>query len=79
MIVPEFRFLSMEDKGLRRAAVELGKTSFGITPKHFHSIDMRLSPYKFILMMEHPIVIVTVQNQSVVSSPAIGVDAYLEQ
>jgi hypothetical protein len=64
----------MEGKGLRRTAIELGKTSFGITPKRFHSIDMRLSSYKFILMMEHPIVIVTIQNQSVVSSPTIGVD-----
>jgi hypothetical protein len=63
----------MENEGLRRTAVELGKTFFDMTPKRFHSIDMRLSPYKFILMMEHPIVIVTVQNQPVVSSPAIGV------
>jgi hypothetical protein len=47
------------------ATVEFCKAVFCITQKGFNAVDMRLASGKFVLAMEHPIVFITVENQSV--------------
>ncbi len=64
----------MKEKRFRVATVKLGQASFGEAPKRFDAVDMRLAASKFILAMEHTIMIITIQNQAIVGRPTIGVD-----
>ena len=56
---------------VRIATVELGESALGKTPEVLDSIYMAFSPCKFVLAVKNSVMVVAVENQAVVSLPAV--------
>jgi hypothetical protein len=74
VVEAEFGLLEMKTEGSGGAAVELGKASFGETPKTLDAVDVAFAPDKFVLGMEDAAVVVAIDDEAVIGAPAAGVD-----
>lgn len=75
MIKAKLSLLQVPVKSLLRDPVEFSQASLGVTPERFNSVDMVTSPGKFVLaMMDSEMLVKTQVDQSMISSPAIGVN-----
>ena len=75
MIKAKLSLLQVPVKSLLRDPVEFSQASLGVTPERFNSVDMVTSPGKFVLaMMDSEMLVKTQVDQSILSSPAIGVN-----
>ena len=75
MIKPEFTLLQIQRKLVRRNAVELREPPLREAPKALDAVHMRLPSHEFVLTVEDAVVVVAVENETVVRSPAIRVDS----
>ena len=72
MIKPEFSLLQMQLKGMLCEPVELGKPSFGKTPKRLNAVDMRNAPGEFIIAMIDAVMFIKANiDQAIVATPAM--------
>lgn len=77
MIKSPLIFFEVEDKYIIGESIEFGEPSFGKTPETFNAINMRFSACKLILRMVHAVVIISVQNKSVIDYGASFQDSSL--
>ena len=54
--------------------IELGESSFAETPEALDAVDMVFPAGELVAGMVDPVVVVTVEDEAVVSLPAVGVD-----
>ena len=75
MVETELGFFEMEVEGMFWDAVELEQAAFGEAPEAFDSVDVVRSADELVLSVADPEVLVEAEiNQSVVASPAIGME-----
>src|SRR6188768_4322549 len=75
MIKTKFGFFQVQVKSMRKHAIELSQMPFCKAPERFDTVNMPLTIGKFILSMVNPEVFVKTNiNQSVIASPAIGMN-----
>ena len=71
MVVTPLALHQVYYKLVRIATVELGESALGETPKVPDSVYMTFSSGKFVLAVKNSVMVVAVQNQAVVSLPAV--------
>lgn len=75
MIKSKLTLLQMQSKGMFSHAIELRQASFGKAPKGFNTVDMAAASDELIIAMVDSKVLVKANiDQTIVATPAIGVD-----
>lgn len=75
MIESKLSFFQVQIKRVFRDTVKLGQATLCIAPERFDTVDMPFSTRKLILPMMHSKVLVKADiDQSIVTSPTIGMD-----
>ena len=72
--VTPFAFLKVSEKKIFPNAIEFGEPTFDKTPKRFDAIDMGFAHSKGLIFVDAHMLVVTDRNQTIVPSPAIGMD-----
>jgi|SRR5699024_160808 len=72
MIKTKFGFFQMQIKGLFRHTIKLGKSSLGITPKRFDSVNVASWIGEFIFaMLDSVVLVISNIYQTIVTGPTI--------
>ena len=74
MIEAPFRFLEVVVKVFPSNPAQFCQTQLGETPEGLDAINVAAPPGKFVGVMMNTVVLVTLQKQSVVGPPSVGVD-----
>ena len=74
MIPAPFRFLEVKKEEFRPDAAQFDETEFGITPEALDPVDVIFAAGKLVFVVMNAMMLVTAQDEAVVSLPAVGVD-----
>jgi hypothetical protein len=70
MIPTPFRFFEMKEEEFGTNATQLDEAKLGIAPKALDSIDVVLAAGELVFMMVNAPVLVTAQEQAVITEPS---------
>ena len=74
VIEPELALFEVEVELVGRNTVELGQTAFSVAPEALDAVNVTLATSELISAMEDPVVVVAVENQTIIRPPTVGVD-----
>ena len=68
-------FFEVQFEGLCWDAVELGESSFGITPERLDAVDVAFTGSEFVVAVVDPEMLVETDiDQAIIATPAVGMD-----
>ena len=74
MVKTPFTFFEMEKEAFFADAAQFEEAEFGVAPKAFDAVDMVSAASELVLMMMNAMMLVALEDEAVVSLPAVGVD-----
>ena len=74
VIITKFAFFQMKMKFIWGSTIEFTHSSFRKAPKGFNAVHMILSSGKLIVTMIDSIVIIAIENKSIIACPSICID-----
>ncbi len=74
MVPAPLRFLEVKKKELPTNTAQLDEAKLGVTPKALDPVDMVFTADKLVFVVVNAPVLVTAQEQAIITEPAVGVD-----
>ena len=74
MVETPLTFFEVEEEAFLADAAKFEEAEFGVAPKGFDAVDVILATGELVLMMMDAMVFVALENEAVVSLPAVGIN-----